>query len=234
VQASETGLSVRASRVSLAEVLRAISTETGIDVRGELRSDPDVDVAFGELPFSEAFRRLLGGQSFLLLYGEGARPVAVELVGSGPAAEALVAAAPPAARVARGDGPADDSVSPNAPPMPGSERRHPIEGRLARALRAPDGSFNDLIALAARTEDGGLRKEALRRTLGILEAEPELKVSLLATVERSSDDQLAKYLIWAAGPRAEVVASALAEVVAGEARGRADKVVRQIRLIQAP
>jgi hypothetical protein len=231
VRATATTLSVQAEEVSLAEVLRAISAETGIEVRGELASAPLVSVDFELAPFPEAFRRVLGEQSYLLVYGGGEKPRRLQLLGA--AAEAGVPPEPLAADAAATSEAAPvEAVSANAPPMPGSLRRHPLAPRLARAIGSDSGNFNQLVELAARTDDLALRRDAIRRGIGILDAEPELRTAVMATVQRSSPEQLARYLVFAAGPRAETVAAAIAEVVdEGPPRDRANAVVRQLQLM---
>jgi hypothetical protein len=232
VRATATGLSIRAEHAPLEEVLREIAAETGMEVQGGLRSDPEVTVDFEAASFPEAFRRILGDQSFVLIYGSAGRPRAVPLLGSRARTWATGGGAGAAGARPDGDAPAADS-SANAPPMPGSIHRHPVDGRLARALGSSTGSFNELIEIAAKTDDLALRRDALARGIGILDAEPELRGAILATVRQSSTDQLARYLVFAAGPRAGSVAAAIAEVVGeGEPRERANAVVRQIELME--
>ncbi|MBY0276437.1 hypothetical protein K2Z84_13910 [Candidatus Binatia bacterium] len=221
VRATASGVSVHAREVPRGEVLRALATELSVEVRGHARVDERVTVALDDAPLPEALRGVLGAQSFLVHYGPDARPRTIELLGAG----AEVALQPPPEMAEDAEG-----TPGNAPSMPGSRRRYPIDGRLAGAMGTDAASFDELLGFAVGTTDPSLQRAAVARGLGILEHEPELRAVLLSIAQRSPQ-LLARYAVAAAGDGADAFVGTVAGVIGDPARTQGDAVRREIRAL---
>lgn len=223
VDATASGISVRAHEAPRGEVLRALASEVSIEVRGEVLVDDRITLSLDGASLPDALRRVLGTQSFLVRYGPDERPSAVEILGAGQE----VSFAPPPAS------PADLEGTPgNAPGLPGTRRRYPIAGPLAGAMGTDEASFDDLLGFASRTGDPQLQRAAVERGLGILEREPELKASLHSVVQQSPPRVLARYLVAAAGPGAEALAGTIVAAVGAPSGGKGDAVLREVRALR--
>jgi hypothetical protein len=224
VDATASGISVRAHEAPRGEVLRALASEVSIVVRGEVLVDDRITLSLDEAPLPDALRRVLGTQSFLVHYDAGGRPASVEILGAGTD----VTVAPPPEATEDLEGTPD-----NAPGMPGTRRRYPIAGPLAGAMGKDEASFDDLLGFAARTSDRQLQRAAVERGLGILEREPELKASLHSVVQQSPPSVLARYLVAAAGPGAEELAGTIVAAVGAPPGGKGDAVLREVRALKS-
>jgi len=223
VDATASGISVRAHEAPRGEVLRALASEVAVEVRGDVLVDDRITLSLDDATLPDALRRVLGTQSFLVHYGADGSPGTVEILGAG---EAVRFAPPPAA--------AEDleGTPGNAPGLPGTRRRYPIAGPLAGAMGTDEASFDDLLGFAARTGDRQLQRAAVERGLGILESEPELKTSLHSVVQQSPPSVLARYLVAAAGPGAEGLAGTIVTAVGAAPGGKGDAVLRELRALK--
>jgi hypothetical protein len=102
VQVHEDTLTVRLSRVPVSDVVDQIAQQTSAQVEGEVQSPHDVTAAFEDLPLAEGLHRLLGDQSFSLVYGPRGELRRVKLLAGpkltaqpGTSASAPVVVAPP-------------------------------------------------------------------------------------------------------------------------------------------
>lgn len=223
VDATASGISVRARAAPRGEVLRVLASETAIEVRGQVLVDDRITLSLDDASLPDALRRVLGAQSFLVHYGPEGRPVAVEVLGAGADVAHLTPPEP------------DEDVEGtpgNAPGMPGTRRRYPIAGPLAGAMGSDEASFDDLFGFAARTSDRELQRAAVERGLGILEREPELEASLRSVVQQSPPSVLARYLVSAAGAGAEGLAGAIVAAVGAPPGGKGDAVLREVRALK--
>lgn len=223
VDATASGISVRAHEAPRGEVLRALASEVSIAVRGEVLVDDRITLSLDEAALPDALRRVLGTQSFLVHYDTDGRPRSVEILGAGT--DVTFAASPEVAEDLEG-------TSGNAPGLPGTRRRYPIAGPLAGAMGTEEASFDDLLGFAARTGDPQLQRAAVERGLGILEREPELKASLHSVVQQSPPRVLARYLVAAAGPGAEGLAGTIVTAVGAAPGGKGDAVLREVRALK--
>ncbi|MEW6268536.1 MAG: hypothetical protein AB1689_04470, partial [Thermodesulfobacteriota bacterium] len=225
VQVTADGIALDVREAPRGDVLRLLAEKTRTDVRGRLADDRPITAKIERASLEEAVRRVLGDQSFLLVYPAGGLTGSLELLGS--SGETFTVDVPGSApgrdeeRAAAGD----------APPMPGSLRAHPVGGRLSRVLGKSSASFNDLVELASSTDDAALQRAAVEGGLRILDAEPELRTAVLGTVQAFPPEKLARYLVVSMGPRAAGVADAIAQSVGAGGRAKAEAVVREVRAL---
>ncbi len=218
-------LTVRLQHVLLGDVLAVLAQKTGAEIRGELRNPREVSAAFEHVPLPEALSRLLGDQNFALVYGDGGRLRAVKLLG-GPQ--------PPGMK------PPTLLSTPSTTPPAGAPtsllaalQHHaplPISGRLAEAFGANAATFQQLFEAAMHNEDAGVRADALRVALTALDAEPELRSSLIVTLNSYDDAALGGMLRGMAGNHAEeLVLHVVTQAKASEIKVKASSVLQRLR-----
>ena len=174
------------------------------------------------LPLREALHRLLGEQSFALVYASEGRVRVVKLLG-GPQLASVPTTPPPL---------------PAAPAAPAASLvalvtdHAPIavEGRLADAVGAETASLAQLLDLGLHHEDPIVRAQTLRADVAALEGDPALRSAVLAELNRLDDGALGALLRGAAGGRAEEVArQILTQARRSELRVKASSLLQQLR-----
>jgi len=164
-------LSARIQGVPLDEVLRALSTETGVRFEGTALDQRDVSKRFDDVPLAEALRRLIGRQNFTLVYGEDGRPSRVELLGVPGPAVAPGSHPPPVASFI--------VVLTRQPPVV-------ISDRLAAALGVGHGPLAlSKVLQGLRLDDPAIRRDAGATSLRALQTTPELLSSFVALDDRT-------------------------------------------------
>jgi hypothetical protein len=212
------GVTVQGAGRPLGDVLTELAGAAGIELRG-VPIEPSSavrDVAGASL--EDTLARLLGAQSFTVIYGRDGRVRAIHLLGGAhddvvtPAGEPAIATLPDPAG-----------------PMAASERAVPVRGRLARAVGAEQSSFRGLVELALRSPDDDVRRMALRAGLEVMSDEPELRDAVLATFEAASVETLAAWLQQNGGKNAAPFAAALARTAPeGGLRTKATAVLHRL------
>jgi hypothetical protein len=211
-------LAVHATRVPLDELLQEIADRYGADVAGDLATPRDVSVEFDPVPLDDALRRLLGDQSFALVYGADGRLRQVRLLPTGQA----VSPAPTPVRV----NPlmAGDSPEQRLGRVLDAHLPVPVEGRLAQLLGSDGASVRQLVRVALTQADASLRVEAMNVLSTLLDTDARFRMDVVAAVDACDDASLRAFL---AGGSAERVREALAFLVthvrAPDARQRAAK-----------
>ena len=94
IRYSNDALTVRLSGVPNSEILEELARQSGAEIRGQVREAREVTADFESVPLPEALARLLGEQTFALVYDKGGRLKAVRLLGGSQ--EVAEASAPPA------------------------------------------------------------------------------------------------------------------------------------------
>jgi hypothetical protein len=184
---SEPGLAYRDGRVTadiqgvpLEEVLAALARETGAAINGEPLFLQPVHVRLDGVPLSEALRRLLGGQNFLLRYGPDGDVSSVDLLGGPQPRTSNAGAAQVSAldfyRLVAGHPPI--TVGPALVKAAGGDR--------ARAHR--------LLQVATHDADPAVRREALLAVLRAVEGDTALRNTALLALRRTSDASMAQLL----------------------------------------
>src|SRR5947199_8078870 len=127
IRYSNDALTVRLSGVPNSEILEELARQSGAEIRGQVREAREVTADFESVPLPEALTRLLGEQTFALVYGKGGRLKAVRLLGGSPTV-AEASASPAAAPGAPSLGSLAALID-RYPPVP-------VTGQLADALGA--------------------------------------------------------------------------------------------------
>ena len=207
-------LSVRLEKVALEDVLTELGRVSGAEIQGAPREPRDITAQFDDVPLPEALQRLLGDQNFILTYGDGDRLRTIELFGGPHEPRNALAVA--------------ISILERHPPVA-------VTGPLAQAFGGNTATFHQLLDAALHQPDAGLRTEALHAALSALDAEPELRSSVLKMLGEVDDAALGQVLRGAAGLRAEELANQVAsQAQAEELRSRALSVLQRLRTIGPP
>jgi hypothetical protein len=199
-------VTAKLDEVPLSAVLAGLADATGAEITGDVANPHDVSLELHEVRLDEALKRLLGGQSFTLTYGNDGK---LKRIALGGASEA---------RTSRPG--AGDQQKPEVPDemkdamqrVTGvfqSDQAIPIRGRLAEFLGADAAPFKDIQA-ALKSEDRRVRAEARRTVVTALTADPETRVALATVVGNLSDEVLVNVLRGAAGVDAPELAMTFA------------------------
>jgi hypothetical protein len=200
------------------DVVAAIAAESGADVIGGVdRADP-VTIVLDDVPIAEALDRILGGQSFTLVYGGDGRIRRIRLL-PGAVTGPSGAAKPAASR--RG-------VKPHE--LFSAEVRVSAAGPLYDALGSDTTTLGQLFEIAAKDEQANLRLAAVDAGVTAIEADPALQGAVDELLDASDDGQLANMARLGAGERAaELVSRILSRTRRPGVRQRAVSVLRSLR-----
>lgn len=217
-------LTVRANDVATTEVLEQLARSTGASIQGAQPDAPRISAEFEDVPLADALQRLLGKNSFNLVYGRnGLREI--QLLGSGPA----LSVQPPPARV--------DSLPPSLAMLPGTLvlpfRNHPpvpVSGVLAQALGTKAATFDQLVPTAFHHENPQVRDAATKVCIQTIEAEPELKLAVEGALGGIDDQLLATVAQRLGGPNVEQFVGAISAHAREPAmRSHAAEVLERLR-----
>jgi hypothetical protein len=227
IRYQDDALTVHLVKVPLSDVLDELSRQSGAQVRGQLKAPRDVSAEFDGVPLSDALHRLMGDENFALVYGTDGRLRAVKLLG-GPAATGPVVAAVSPFLVTTTTAPAMSPIG-----LLGMLDRHvpiPVSGRLAQILGSDTASMRQLLELGLHNEDPGVRAEAVRTGMQVVETEPELRSAVVTTVSGMDEVELGNVLRGLAGERAEEMAMHIAtQTRVTELRVKAAAVLQKLR-----
>ena len=215
-------LTVRLTEAAVGDVLADLGHQAGADIRGEVPSGRTVTAEFDAVPLPEALHRLLGGQNFALVYGEGGRLRTIKLLGAPQqAAGAAGPVAPPPAKPASVQSLLGLMAS--HPPVP-------IGGRLAQALGSSTATLGQVLEAGVHQEDPVLRSEAVRAALQAFEADPQLRSTFVSTLNGIDDAELATLLRGVAGAHAEeTVLLIMSQSRGGDFRIKASGILQRLR-----
>lgn len=226
-------LSVRATAAPLPEVLSAVGRATGAELRGRPADAPPITIRLEALPVKDALERILGSQSFALVLGEDGRVRAIDLRG-GPQA-----ALPRQASLAAPEGwePSEETVAAAVvvDQWAQSDTRYPVSGRLAKALGSTEATFSQITEAALANPDRGVRAQALRTSLRLLEGNEEVRDAFVRMLETLDGVFLANYVRVAMKDNAtEIVAGVAQRSTAPAVRTRAQGVLEELRANPTP
>ena len=225
IRYSNDALTVRLSAVPNSEILEELARQSGAEIRGQVREPREVTADFESVPLPEALTRLLGEQTFALVYGKGGRLKAVRLLGgSQTVAEASAK-------------PTGTTLAAAAATFPGSLAelidRHPpvpVAGQLADALGAQSATLRQLLDLSLHHGDPAVRAEAVRTGMAAVEAEPALRNAVIRELNNADNAFLSNLLRASASEQAEDVAmQVLRDAVMPEIRVKASSVLQRLR-----
>jgi hypothetical protein len=195
-------LTVRLRNVPITDVLQDLATQSGAEVRGQVREAREVTATFDSVPLPEALARLLGDQAFALVYGSGGQLKAVRLLGSDGVS--IRASAP----VAPGERP------PFPGALPGLIERHAavqVTGAVAEALHSNFANLRQLLDLSLHHADATVRAEALHTGLAVVEADHGLYAAVVEELDHTDSAVVAGMLGAAAGAHADEVAMGVSQ-----------------------
>ncbi len=224
IRYSNDALTVRLSGVPNSEILEELARQSGAEIRGQVREPREVTADFESVPLPEALTRLLGEQTFALVYGKGGRLKAVRLLG-GSQTVAEASASPAGAPAAPG-APSLSSLAElidRYPPVP-------VTGQLADALGAQSATLRQLLDLSLHHGDPAVRAEAVRTGMAAVEAEPALRNAVIRELNNADNAFLSNLLRASASEQAEDVAmQVLRDAVMPEIRVKASSVLQRLR-----
>ena len=207
--------------VSAEEALRQIASATGADVVGTVLEGRQVTVKLDDVPLEAALQRILGTQSFSLVFEAdgGLRRIRLINAPAAPAPGAVRAPAPPTAAVSN--------------PAQFMQLEVPIStvGPLAEKL-GPGGkaTMGQLLDLAARSDDAGTRVAAVDASMAAIERDTNLQGSIDSMLTGVDDQSLAMLVRSTAGDRAgELMSRVLSRTRRPDFRQRIVNTLRALR-----
>lgn len=226
-------LSVRARATPLPDLLRAIGKATGAEMRGQAAAAAPVTIVLADVPVKEALERILGNQSFALVLAKDGRPQAIELRGGPQAAPVRkVVPEPPA-----GWTPSDATVEASqiVDQWVQADTRYPVSGRLADTLGAREATVSQIIEAGLGDPDRGVRGQALRTSLHLLEANDEVRDAFVRMLGTLDDAFLTNYVRLAMKDNATEIMEGMSQRASTpDVRERARGLLRELRANPAP
>ncbi|HWP65124.1 MAG TPA: hypothetical protein VNO26_04325 [Candidatus Limnocylindria bacterium] len=210
--------------VSTEEALRQIAAATGADVVGTVAESKPVTVKLDDVPVETALQRILGSQSFSLVFEADGGLRRIRLINS------AAPRAPGDSRVVSAPaGPITTPAQFMALEVPISTVG-PLAERLGTSGKATMGQ---LFELAARDNDAGTRVAAVDASMTAIERDPNIQSSIDSMLSGIDDQALAMMLQGAAGERAsELMSRVLARTRRPEFRQRVVNMLRALREAQ--
>ncbi len=177
VRYSRNLLSVRLENAPLADVLHEIGRQSGVTVHARARDTRKVSVAFDDVPFEDALRRLLG-HNFLLTY-DGTRPHTLEVLETPRTASRGVALPK--------NQPPPPATAPPAEAIAAMLDERPalaLSDTLAAAVGIPTMSLRRLLETGISHADPAVRSRAMRELVEALQADPDLRAAMFGARPR--------------------------------------------------
>jgi hypothetical protein len=211
--------------VSAEHALRQIADATGADVVGTVLEGRQVTVKLDDVPLEAALQRILGTQSFSLVFEAdgGLRRIR------------LINATAPAPGAPRSAAPAPMPAVSNAAQFMQLEVPISTVGPLAEKL-GPSGkaTMGQLFDLAARSDDAGTRVAAVDASMAAIERDSNLQGSIDSMLTGLDDQSLAMLIRSTAGERAsELMSRILSRTRRPEFRQRIVNTLRALREVQS-
>jgi hypothetical protein len=203
------------------EALRQIAAATGADVVGTVSEGRQVSVKLDDVPLEAALQRILGPQSFSLVFDADGGLRRIRLIGK------AAPAAPGAARVV----PASTPVVSTPAQFMALEVPISTVGPLAEALgTGGKATLGQLFELAARSEDAGTRVAAVDASMAAIERDTNLQGSIDGMLTGLDDQSLAMMIRGTAGERAsELMSRVLSRTRRPAFRQRVVNMLRALR-----
>lgn len=212
--------------VSAEHALRQIADATHADVVGTVVEGRQVTVKLDNVPLEVALQRILGPQSFSLVFDADGGLRRIRLINSPNA---------PAAGVTRSAAPAPTQTVSNPAQLMQLEVPISTVGPLAERL-GPSGkaTLGQLFELAARSDDAGTRVAAVDASMAAIERDTNLQGSIDSMLTGMDDQALAMLIRSTAGDRAnELMSRILSRTRRPEFRQRIVNTLRALRETQS-
>jgi len=227
-------VSVRSDRITgeftgvpVEEALRQISLATGADVVGTVLESRQVTIKLDDVPLETALPRILGQQSFSLVFDAEGGLRRIRLI----SAAAPIAAVPGATRVA----PAATPVVATPSQFMALEVPITTVGPLADALgQGGKATMGQLLEQAASNEDAAVRVAAVDAAMAAIERDGAMQSSIDRMLTGVDDQLLASLIRGSAGARStELMSRVLSRTRRPEFRQRVVNVLRSLRETQS-
>ncbi len=180
-------LTVRVSDVQVEEVLRAIAGPSKAEIRGSVKDPRAVTIDFADVPLRDGVGRLLGEQNFVLTYREDGSLRAITLLG-GPIEPSTEA------RIVKNAPTVTTTTVPTLTPAEVLQRSVPVTGRLEQFLGQPTATMQQLMDISMRQEDSALRLEAVRTGMHAIDSTPDMRNTVVKSLEGTDDIVLTSLL----------------------------------------
>jgi hypothetical protein len=207
--------------VSAEEALRQIASATGADVVGTVLEGRQVTVKLDDVPLEVALQRILGTQSFSLVFEAdgGLRRIRLINAPAAPVPGGAVRAVAPTPAVSN--------------PAQFMQLEVPIStvGPLAEKLGSSGkATMGQLLDLAARSDDAGTRVAAVDASMAAIERDTNMQGSIDSMLTGVDDQSLAMLVRSTAGDRAgELMSRVLSRTRRPEFRQRIVNTLRALR-----
>jgi hypothetical protein len=219
-------VSVDLHEASVEAVLQALAKESGAELVGSTRAERPLTMSFDDVPVKEALERLVGAQNFTLKYDEAGKLRAIELRG-GPEAAKAPKPGEPTKSEGENTTPAKQYAFFKAFDRSGTI---PVSGELKKALGRDEVGWDYLGNTAIAHQDPRVRQAAMHALVTALDQDPEMKDSVLASLNAMSPEELAAFARERGHYRAEdLVRNVMRETSDQELRARARDVLRELR-----
>ena len=163
-------LTVQLSDVPIDEVLRRIAEPSKADISGAVTTPRNVTADFADVPLQDGLARLLGEQNFLLTYRVDGGLKRLTLMGGSTDA-------PVETRVVK-----TTPATPQQTPGDLLQRRIPVRGKLKGFLGEETATVQQLMDIALRQDDSGLRFEAMTVGLNALDTQADLRAAVVRSL----------------------------------------------------
>jgi hypothetical protein len=213
-------LTVRVADVPIEEILQAVTAPSKAEIRGAVKEPRAVTIDFADVLLQDGLGRLLGEQNFVLTYREDGSLKSLNLLG-GPlesSAEARIVKTTPTA-----------STQPPATSAAGVlQRSVPVSGKLQQFLGQSTATMQQLIDITMRQDDAALRREAVRAGMSAIDSAPDLRATVVKSLEGTGDQALTNLLSSMAQDRAREIVTQMATSRTPEIRTRGLQLLRTL------
>jgi hypothetical protein len=207
--------------VSAEDALRQIASATGADVVGTVLEGRQITLKLDDVPLEAAMQRILGTQSFSLVFDAQGGLRRIRLI------SAPLTASPGATRVA----PPPAQLVANPAQFMALEVPISTVGPLADELgTSGKATMGQLFELAARSDNAGVRVAAVDASMAAIERDGNLQGSIDKMLTGVDDQSLAMMIRSSAGARAsELMSRVLSRTRRPEFRQRVVNMLRSLR-----
>jgi hypothetical protein len=213
-------LTVRVADVPIEEILQAVTAPSKAEIRGAVKEPRAVTIDFADVLLQDGLGRLLGEQNFVLTYREDGSLRSLNLLG-GPlesSAEARIVKNTPTT-----------STQPPATSAAGVlQRSVPVSGKLQQFLGQSTATMQQLIDITMRQDDAALRREAVRAGMSAIDSAPDLRATVVKSLEGTGDQALTNLLSSMAQDRAREIVTQMATSRTPEIRTRGLQLLRTL------
>jgi len=203
-------------------IVREVASGLGAEIVGGVQGGDPVTIDLEDVPVDRALERVLGGQSFTIVYGLDGSVRRIRLHG------APQEAPPSGATTTKKSTAAGNRILPHQ--LFDVEVRIPSVGPLAEHVGGDTATLGQLYRIAVDQDEAALRIAAVDASMAAIESDPSLQASVDSLLETTDDSALSGLVRGSAGKRAnELVSRILSRTRRPQVRQRAVSILRQLR-----